>query len=366
MYNLLPSAILDKRFISCSFDSFPAAALDQFIGIASCSKAYGSLLKWCIRLGTGPGQSHQQGFLWCTQGSQPCLEVPDPPRVSGTKFSYEEQKKLLKWVKSQIVAQGHRPEFMPSEKTLNEWDSDSSKAVSTLSRALFKSCKSRGLKPEGARVCLAEAWGFVVRPRKKAGYSLDTLRKDVLACNQFWYAKQQQPCDKVDLTMVIIFTVKEVWSWCKGIENLHAVLGNAVSTGGPGLMAIAEQLGMSVGKIREGKCQLNKAQPGQGPLHKRLKELLTEFNMAHKLPEKQIPTYSVLKECDCYLAGAVSSYKSDERANNRSQLTGRELLAQDIGWSIAPSKQYPNGYWVVRPLMLLCISMQCCNYLWLS
>ena len=254
---------------------------------------------------------------------------------------------------------------MPSERAINAWDKVKSKRLSQLSRHLFCALKAKGEKPLGPRACLVDAWGFLVRPRSKAGYTLDTLRKDVIACNKFVYAQLPKTCGKVDLDSVIIFSHSCGMEWNRLPENKLAVLCHALSNLGPGLRGVAEQLGMQLGSVKEGRLQLDLTQPGQGSYNEQLKKQVMATIETNKLPSNEMPAYSTLEKIDGALATAVWRYKYDERAQlsvqgqrnqedlgravGESQLTGAGLMAKELGWAVAvPARGYvPHGYWQV-------------------
>ena len=117
---------------------------------------------------------------------------------------------------------------------------------------------------------------------------------------------------------------------------------------------MAEQTGMLIGniKISTGDLQLDLQQPGQGVLHEQLKTLLSAVIATHHLPHEEIPTYGTLQNYDQPLAMAIANYKRYQRAADNAadnaQVTGPQLLAQDIGWPLSASGRYPRGHWQVR------------------
>lgn len=291
-----------------------------------------------------------------------------PPQIIGS-ISYKEQCQLYTWLKAQIAERCPEEVFMPSAKEVSKWDDVKSKQLTQLSKHLYKACKAKGEKPVGARACLVEAWGFLVRPRSKADYTVDRLRKDVAACNKYVYAQLPQPCDEVNLDTVIIFSHPGGIKWNKLPENRKAVLSYALGSLGPGLSGVAEQLGMQLGSVKEGRLQLNLTQPGQGSYNEQLKRLLMATIAANRLPRQEMPAYSTLFKINPTLADAVKHYKSKERdqlkdhcnqeglgrAVVQNQLTGARMMANELGLDAAVHVNgcYPHGHWQVTIWLLL-------------
>lgn len=286
------------------------------------------------------------------------MALPEP--ITGSNIRYEEQRQLYTWLKAQIAERCPEEVFMPSEKAIDAWDKARSKLLSQLGRHLCKALKAKGEKPVGARACLAEAWGFVVRPRSKADYTVDTLRKDVIACNKFVYAQLPQPCDEVDLDSVIIFSLLGGMAWNRLPANKSAVLSRALCSLGPGLNGVAEQLGMQLGSVKEGRLQLNLTQPGQGSRNEQLKRQMMATIAVNRLPSSEMPAYSTLRKLNPTLADAVKHYKRKERVQEQDQckqeglvvqkqLTGADLMAKELGLDAAVHVHgcYPQGHWQV-------------------
>lgn len=283
------------------------------------------------------------------------MAVAKPPRVSGSKVSYEEQCKLFKWVQKKMNSEKLPEAFLPSEKNMDSWDKHNSKQISQLSRDLLRQRQLVGEKPAGARALLAEVWGFPGRRgnKSKAGYTVQQLRQNVLACNKDYYQEvaAKQRCDKVDLEEVILFSVIYAMEWNRRTHNINAVLANAFSHVGPGLRGVAEQTGMLIGSLKKGKLQLDIWQPGQGPWSEQLKRRLDALITRYQLPHRELPSYSVIQKLDGSLANAISCYKRDERAAinalRNTWMTGQQLWAQDVGYHLSATRQYPNGHWQV-------------------
>ena len=155
----------------------------------------------------------------------------DPDEVSVSKISYSEQCQLYRWVKAQMHKDTSLDTaFLPSVDTMDTWDRNWSKQISQLSRDVHRQQKKTERKPPGPRPCLADAWGFPGKRGRKAGYSLETLRSNVLACNKAFYEQLQEPRAEVDLHKVIIFPHHYGMTWNRQLENKSAVLCHALST----------------------------------------------------------------------------------------------------------------------------------------
>ncbi|KAL3136537.1 hypothetical protein ABBQ38_005786 [Trebouxia sp. C0009 RCD-2024] len=108
---------------------------------------------------------------------------------------------------------------------------------------------------------------------------------------------------------------------------------------------------MLIGSLKKGKLQLDIWQPGQGPWSEQLKRRLDALITRYQLPHRELPSYSVIQKLDGSLANAISCYKRDERAAinalRNTWMTGQQLWAQDVGYHLSATRQYPNGHWQV-------------------
>lgn len=293
-------------------------------------------------------------MLWL-QTAEASTGISDPPNIQGVRDSYWEQCELYKWVHAQMRIRKLDTAFLPAQRScLEAWDRQKGKRVDRLGRDCQKARRAQevkqGLQPTklGPAGCLAEAWGFPGIRGCQAGYTLQTLSNNIIACNQAVNKQQKKPCSEQDLNGVIIFTRQQAIDWNNQRENLRAVLRHAVGSSGPGILRVAEQTGLLLASVQDGNIRINWFQPGHGSQPEQLKKHLTTLTTAHGLPSGVIPAVADLKRLAA--SDLFSAIVSRSAVHERSRLRGRELLAQEIGWSLAPAAQFPSGHWQVMQM----------------